>query len=39
MKLKTLASALTLALGTLASASAAEPPVKIGFITEPPPRS
>ncbi|OZB69928.1 ABC transporter substrate-binding protein [Thiomonas sp. 13-64-67] len=34
MKLKTLASALTLALGTLASASAAEPPVKIGFITD-----
>ena len=34
MKLKTLASALALALGTLASASAAEPPVKIGFITD-----
>ena len=34
MKLKTLAAALTLALGTLASASAAEPPVKIGFITD-----
>jgi branched-chain amino acid transport system substrate-binding protein len=34
MKLKTLASALALALGMLTTASAAEPPVKIGFITD-----
>ncbi|MDD4886102.1 MAG: ABC transporter substrate-binding protein [Thiomonas sp.] len=34
MKYNTLVSALALALGSLVSASAAEPPVKIGFITD-----